>query len=189
MFIVCRLPGTMSYAEGALVEPLSVVMHGISRAGLTLGQGVLVCGAGPIGLTALASARASGAHPLVITDLEPGRLEFAKKFVPGCKTYLIDKVLGPQENAAKVRELFGPTEYEQPPVVLECTGVQSSIVTGIFTVRRSGLVMVIGVGRPIINEVPFMYMSLAGELSKPSLHEISADCVRRDRPEVHQSLS
>jgi threonine dehydrogenase-like Zn-dependent dehydrogenase len=53
-------------------------MHGIRSAGLSLGRGVVICGAGPIGLIALAAARASGAHPLVITDIEPRRLAFAK---------------------------------------------------------------------------------------------------------------
>ncbi|KAA8651678.1 uncharacterized protein ATNIH1004_000574 [Aspergillus tanneri] len=66
-----KLPDNVSYAEGALLEPLSVVMHGIRTEGLTLGKGVVVCGAGLVGLIALAAARASGAHPIVIMDLEP----------------------------------------------------------------------------------------------------------------------
>ena len=59
----------MSYVQGALLEPLSVVLHGLSRVKLAIGHAVMICGAGPITLIALAAARASGAHPIVITDL------------------------------------------------------------------------------------------------------------------------
>lgn len=59
----------MSFAQAALVEPLSVAAGAVSRASLKLGQPVLVCGAGPIGLAAALCARAAGAHPVCITDL------------------------------------------------------------------------------------------------------------------------
>lgn len=144
-----------------MLEPLSVVMHGIKSAGLSLGRGVLVCGAGPVGLIALAAARASGAHPLVITDIEPRRLAFAKEFAPSCMTYQIDPRLGTEENAQAIRALFGSDEYFAPETVLECTGVESSICTATFAVRRAGTVMVIGVGKPIMNNLPFMHISLA----------------------------
>ncbi|KXH26240.1 sorbitol dehydrogenase [Colletotrichum simmondsii] len=156
-----RLPDNISYAEGALLEPLSVGMHGIRTAGLSLGVGAVVCGAGPIGLVTLAAARASGAHPLVITDIEPSRLAFAKTLVPSVITYKIDPALGNEGNGKAIRKLFGDDEYSAPRTVLECTGVESSICTAAFTVRRGGTVMVIGVGREIMNNLPFMHISLA----------------------------
>ncbi|KAL2882223.1 hypothetical protein SGCOL_002491 [Colletotrichum sp. CLE4] len=156
-----KLPDNISYAEGALLEPLSVGMHGIRTAGLSLGVGAVVCGAGPIGLVTLAAARASGAHPLVITDIEPSRLAFAKTLVPSVITYKIDPALGNEGNGKAIRKLFGDDEYSAPRTVLECTGVESSICTAAFTVRRGGTVMVIGVGREIMNNLPFMHISLA----------------------------
>ena len=136
-------------------------MHGIKSAGLSLGRGAVICGAGPIGLIALAAARASGAHPLVITDLEPGRLAFAKAFVPSVLTYQVSKDLDAQGNAQRIRRLFGEIEYAAPEVVLECTGVESSVVTACYAARRGGTVMVIGVGRDVMNNLPFMHLSLA----------------------------
>ncbi|KAL1859522.1 hypothetical protein VTK73DRAFT_7574 [Phialemonium thermophilum] len=156
-----KLPDNMTYAEGALLEPLSVVLQGLRVAQLRLGRGVVVCGAGPIGLIALAAARASGAHPIVITDVEARRLAFAKQFVPSCATYQVSPDLGPEDNAKRIRQLFGPDEYAAPPVVLECTGVESSICTAAFTTRRGGTIVVIGVGKAIINNLPFMHLSLA----------------------------
>lgn len=136
-------------------------MHGIQSAGISLGRGAVICGAGPIGLIALAAARASGAHPLVITDIEPRRLEFAKKLVPSCSTYQVQKDLDAQSNAKEIRTLFGMEEYFAPETVLECTGVENSVVTASYIARRGGTVMVIGVGRDIMNNLPFMHLSLA----------------------------
>ncbi|CAI7614287.1 hypothetical protein N7533_013350 [Penicillium manginii] len=156
-----KLPDNVTFAEGALLEPLSVVMHGVKTAGLSLGRGVVVCGAGPIGLIALAAARASGAHPIVVTDLEPSRLAFAKGFVPSCITYQVDRTKDAEGNAQAIRALFGDSEYVAPETILECTGVESSVCTAAYTCRRGGTVMVIGVGKAIMNNLPFMHISLA----------------------------
>lgn len=156
-----RLPDNITYAEGALLEPLSVVMRGIEVARLHLGRGVVVCGAGPIGLIALAAARASGAHPIVVTDLDENRLAFAEEFAPTCVPYQINRNLDAEGNAKAIRALFGDEEYFAPETVLECTGVESSICTAAYTARRGGNVVVIGVGKSIVNNLPFMHLSLA----------------------------
>lgn len=156
-----RLPDNITYAEGALLEPLSVVMRGIQVARLHLGRGVVVCGAGPIGLIALAAARASGAHPIVVTDLDANRLAFAKEFAPTCIPYQMNLKLDAEGNAAAIRALFGKEEYFAPETVLECTGVEPSICTAAYTARRGGNVVVIGVGKSIVNNLPFMHLSLA----------------------------
>lgn len=156
----------------------------------------MVCGAGPIGLLTLAAARASGAHPIVISDLEPTRLEFAKELVPTCKTYQTDRYLTNEENAKKIRKLFGEEEYVQPRLVLECTGVESSVCTAAFVARRGGVLMIIGVGRSVMNNLPFMHLSLA-EVS-PGRHRFVTTTKTRvlltikfgtDRFAFHQSLS
>ncbi|KAI1385864.1 sorbitol dehydrogenase [Hypoxylon trugodes] len=156
-----KIPDELSYSEGALLEPLSVILHGIKGANVRLGCPTLVCGAGPIGLVALAAARASGAHPLVITDIDAGRLKFAKEFVPRVQTYQINSKLSAEENAREIRKLYGDDEYSAPASVMECTGVESSVCTAAFSVRRGGTIMVIGVGRPVMNNIPFMHLSLA----------------------------
>jgi L-iditol 2-dehydrogenase len=167
-----KLPDAVSFAEGALLEPLSVVMHGIATAPLSLGRAALVCGAGPIGLLALKAARASGAWPLVVTDLVEGRLAFAERYVPGVRTYWVDREKDARANAEGVRRLFlegreaeglneEEREYLAPDTVLECTGVESSICAAVFAARRGGTVCVIGVGKDVMNNLPFMHMSLA----------------------------
>ena len=48
------------------------------RAGVSLGKRVLICGAGPIGLVNLLTAKAMGASEVVITDIMDNRLEVAR---------------------------------------------------------------------------------------------------------------
>nr|KAF6388996.1 sorbitol dehydrogenase [Myotis myotis] len=62
-----KLPDNVTFEEGALIEPLSVGIHTCRRAGVTLGNKVFVCGAGPIGLVNLLVAKAMGAAQVVVT--------------------------------------------------------------------------------------------------------------------------
>ena len=50
MVILARLPPSASLEEGALVEPLAVGVSAVRRGELGVGDAVLVCGAGPVGL-------------------------------------------------------------------------------------------------------------------------------------------
>lgn len=63
-----KVPDTMSYAEIALLEPVSAWLHATAKAELRLGQPVLITGAGPIGVVQLLCASASGCSPFAITD-------------------------------------------------------------------------------------------------------------------------
>lgn len=149
-------------SEGALLEPLSVVMHAFERSPSRLGQPALICGAGPIGLIALAVARVSGAFPIIITDVDRRRLEFAQTFSPGCHIYEVPSGNTPEECAAEITKSFVEQLGSEPPrVVYECTGVPSSIITAAFTAARGGEVMVVGVGRPVLDGLPFMHLSMS----------------------------
>jgi L-iditol 2-dehydrogenase len=112
-------------------------------------------------MCALAVARASGACPIIVTDIDPGRLQFARDFVPGCITVQIDMQNQPEDLAKYIKQIIRESCGDEPRIVYECTGVQSSVVTACYLPRRAGEVMVIGVGRPIMNDLPFMHMSLA----------------------------
>ncbi|KIY74255.1 GroES-like protein [Cylindrobasidium torrendii FP15055 ss-10] len=146
-----RLPENVSFEEGALCEPLAVALAGIDRANLRLGDPVLICGAGPIGLVSLLAARAAGAEPIVITDIFESRLAFAKTLVPGVRTVQIERGLGPTEQAEKIKAAAGM----DIKLTLECTGVESSIATAS---KFGGQVFVIGVGKSEQN-FPFMHLS------------------------------
>jgi len=74
------VPETMDDDSAALLEPLGVAIHALDLAHVTVGAGVAILGAGPIGLLLLQMAKLAGADPVFITDKFPWRLELAKKY-------------------------------------------------------------------------------------------------------------
>lgn len=70
---------SLSDAEAAMAEPLSVALHAVRRAGPLLGKRVLVTGCGPIGALIVAAARRAGAAMIVATDVNTLPLDSAKK--------------------------------------------------------------------------------------------------------------
>lgn len=167
-----KIPDSLSFSDGALLEPLSVVLHGFERSPVRLGESTVICGAGPIGMCALAVAKASGACPIIVTDLDAGRLKYAQNFVPGCVPFQIQFGRTAKDTALEILATMKAAGGDQPRVVYECTGVQGSVVTASYLPRPTGEVMVIGVGKPIMNELPFMHMSLA-EVSLMGRMEVS----------------
>lgn len=150
-----KLPDNLTFEDGAMLEPLSVALAGMDRANVRLGDPVVVCGAGPIGLVTLLCCKAAGAAPLVITDIDEGRLKFAKELVPNVLTHKVEFSHTPEDFQEKV---VGLMEGVEPAVVMECTGVESSISGAIQSVKFGGKVFVIGVGKNEI-KIPFMRLS------------------------------
>ena len=138
-----------------MLEPLSVALAAMERSGVKLGDPVLVCGAGPIGLITLLCCRAAGAEPIVVTDIDEGRLKFAKELVPSARTYKVERGVGPEQVAQDVIKAAGGIK---PAVALECTGVESSVNSAIWSVKFGGKVFVIGVGK---NEMTMPFMRLS----------------------------
>jgi L-iditol 2-dehydrogenase len=96
-------------------------------------------------------------------------LDFAEKFVPGAVGVQVDLTKSPQEMAMAIREIVREKGGDVPRVVFECTGVQSSVITASFVPRPAGEVIVIGVGKTIMNELPFMHLSMAEVSCKQSV--------------------
>lgn len=121
---------------------------------MRLGDPVVICGAGPIGLVTLLACRAAGCFPIVITDLFESRLEFAKKLVPNVRTVAIQRGESSEDVAKRIRAAAGTALR----VALDCTGAESSIRAAIYSVAFGGKVFVIGVG-PDEQSYPFGYCS------------------------------
>jgi threonine dehydrogenase-like Zn-dependent dehydrogenase len=73
-----RVPDSVSYAQGACVEPLAVARAAARRAGVPAGQRCLLIGAGSQGLLLSIFLKANGVVP-VVTDIHEGRLVLAEE--------------------------------------------------------------------------------------------------------------
>jgi len=74
---VYKLPESMSYEAGALIEPLAVAVHAVKRAKIGLRDDVVIIGAGPIGILVSAVCKAAGAREIIVADIAEVRLEMA----------------------------------------------------------------------------------------------------------------
>lgn len=74
-----NLPEAVSFDEGAIVEPLSVGMHSVNSGQAKPDDRVVIYGAGPIGLSALAGLKALGVKDVIVSDIVDFRLDKAKE--------------------------------------------------------------------------------------------------------------
>lgn len=148
-----KLPDSITFEEGALIEPMSVGIHACRRGGVTLGNSVLVCGAGPVGLLTLLVAKAMGAGQVVVTDLSASRLSIAKEV--GADFVLQISKESPKEVASKVEGLLG----RKPDVTIECTGAEAAIQAGIYATRSGGTLVLVGLGSDMTT-IPLVHAAL-----------------------------
>ena len=72
------LSESLSLVAGSLAEPLACSIRAVSLTGVKPGERLLILGAGPIGLCAIAAARARGVEQIIVSDVAPQRLEIAR---------------------------------------------------------------------------------------------------------------
>jgi (R,R)-butanediol dehydrogenase/meso-butanediol dehydrogenase/diacetyl reductase len=134
--MIQRLPEGVSFAEGAMVEPLAVAHHAVERAEIRSGQSALVIGAGPIGIGVVLFARIKGARHVVVSEKSPERRALALEMGA---TAVIDPTV--EDVAARFAALAGG----RPETVFECVGVPGLIQQAIGLAGVRGQVVVAGV--------------------------------------------
>jgi (R,R)-butanediol dehydrogenase/meso-butanediol dehydrogenase/diacetyl reductase len=153
-----RLPDSVGWHGGALVEPLSVGLHAVNEAALAPGENVLVVGAGPIGLATALWARFQGARSVVVSEKAAGRLALAEKFGATATIDASKEMVA----TAFAKEAGGP-----PDVIFECVGVPGMIQQCVGLAPARGRVVVVGVcmqpdtffpGMAIIKEVTLKFV-------------------------------
>lgn len=130
------LPDSVSYEEGALVEPTAVSFYAVRESKLKAGDSIAIFGAGPIGLLTLLSAKAAGATKIIVIDLSEERLEKAKE-------------LGANTIINGMRDDIVETIHELTDggvsVAFECAGAQPTMTSAVASVKQGGQVMAIAV--------------------------------------------
>ncbi len=128
---LARVPDTMSDAEAALVVTAGTSMYGLTElGGLVAGERVVVIGPGPIGLLAVAVAKALGASPVILTGTSNKRLAIGKELGA-------DRVMNINDEDAVeiVKQLTGGIGADY---VIECAGTEATINQAIHMTNRGG---------------------------------------------------
>lgn len=144
-----KLPPNVSFAEGAMVEPLAVGMHAAVKAKIKPGDLAVVMGAGPIGVVTALSALAGGCSQVVITDVQQPKLDLASKLGP------IRPVNVAKENLRQVIDDL--TEGWGADLVFEATGAPPAIQKVQEPLAPGGRIVLVGMP---IGPVPLDVVSL-----------------------------
>ncbi|MGQ7785856.1 zinc-binding dehydrogenase [Nesterenkonia sp. K-15-9-6] len=130
--MVRPLPRELPVRRAVLAEPLGVALHALAQArtvgAAVQGARVLVAGAGPIGLLAVAALRDAGAAEVTVADVLAEPLERARG-------------QGADGAVDVSREELPASAYD---LVLECSGAAASISAVLKAVRPAGVVVQVG---------------------------------------------
>jgi (R,R)-butanediol dehydrogenase / meso-butanediol dehydrogenase / diacetyl reductase len=129
-----RLPESASLADGAIVEPLAVALHGVNLSGLKQGEKVLVLGAGPIGLAVAFWCRRKGAGVVVVQDIANWQRDRALNM--GATGFSVD----PSDPVGDAERTLGG----KADIVFECVGVPGLIAQAVNQVRNRGTILLLG---------------------------------------------
>jgi len=140
-FGVYKLPDGMSFEEGTFIEPLACVSRGQRLANLQKEDALLVIGSGVSGILHAQLAKFKGVENIVVADINPYRLQLAKKFGA-------DHALNAKENLPqKLKEVNDGRLADQ---VVVCTGATSATLTALDCVENGGSILFFAVPDPTV---------------------------------------
>ena len=143
-YMVHKIPDTMSFEQGALVEPAAVAVYAVLQSGLRLGDSCVIFGAGPIGLLCVQAAIAAGSPNVIVVDVADKRLEKATEVGA---THVIN---GKSEDIpAQVKKLTNGGA----DVFLDAAGVQATYDNGLKSLRNGGTAVLVALfGKPVTHD-------------------------------------
>jgi len=131
-----KLPDAVSFAEGALVEPMAVGVHAATKARVRPGDIAVVVGAGPIGILTALSALAAGCAEAIVSDVHAEKLAIAGGF---------DGIRPVNVTSEDLREVVASrTGNWGADVVFEASGVASASDGILDLVAPGGTLILVG---------------------------------------------
>lgn len=132
-----RLPEQISYAEGALVEPLAVALHALKRSELRMGERCAIFGAGAIGLLLLMLAQVAGAGCTAIVDVQDFRLQKALEL--GASRAINARL---EDVLAAIHALSGGQGVERS---FEAVGLEGTLMQALQALKKGGRATLLGI--------------------------------------------
>lgn len=133
--LIYKLPDELDFRSAACVEPLTIGLHGATRARVSAGEHVVIFGAGTIGLMASFACLSYGAIPIIV-DLLQARLDFAKECgIP----YTFNS-----SNGGVAECLQQITNGKLPEAMIDCTGAASILAEMHNYVCHGGRIALVG---------------------------------------------
>lgn len=130
------LPDSVSFAEGAMVEPFAIGMQAALRAKIQPGDVGLVLGAGPIGMMTALAALGGGCSSVLVADFALPKLDIIGAY-DGIETVN----LGDQTAKSAIDDL---TSNWGADIVFECSGAAPAVLDAPNLARPGGCIVLVG---------------------------------------------
>jgi L-iditol 2-dehydrogenase len=129
-------PDSIGFEEAATIESAAIVLHGLQKINVRLGDAAAVIGIGALGYFAVRLARLSGARPVIAVDIDDAKLELARQAGADLCINAANA-----DALALIREVTGGRGVD---VVLETAGNNAGRELAVGAVRKQGTVVVYG---------------------------------------------
>lgn len=147
---VKKMPASVSFREGALVDTAGVTLHGMELTGITAGGTVAVIGPGPIGLIAMRFAKVLGAARVIMVG-RGVRLQLAAAL--GADSVVDFEKEDPVEAVRRLTNNDGVDE------AFECSGAEGTFAQAVRMLRKGGKVGLMGVPTDkVLEKLPYKYI-------------------------------
>ncbi|PZC42781.1 MAG: (R,R)-butanediol dehydrogenase [Chloroflexi bacterium] len=183
---------SMTWEEGALVEPLAVSIHGIRRGLMSGAETVAILGSGTIGLTAVVAARQLGAGKIFVTARHKQQANMALALGAD---YACDPSNGDFEKL-----ILENTDGRGADLTVETVGGKNNatLTQSVESTRMQGRIVILGGFRtplefdwlqPLLKEQSFIFSSCYGVLNGYHDYEMAIDLLSRDSSKLHEIVT
>ncbi len=183
--ILYRLPDDVTFVQAAMVEPVSVAVHAVSRPTIRLHDSAVVVGAGMIGLLVIQTLRAAGIGTIWAVDLDDNRLKLAAELgADVCLRADRDDV---------VAEVKARSDGLGAHHAFEVVGATSTLLTALRSIRKGGTLTLVGNVSPMV-ELPLQEavtreIAIYGSCASAGEYPVCLSLIERGLIEVDPLIS
>jgi L-iditol 2-dehydrogenase len=176
------LPDSLSYEEGAMVEPLGCVIHGIEQIKIWPGASVCIIGGGFIGQIMLQMVKMYGASPVLVSEPDESKHQTLLDFQA-------DFVINPLKKDLK-QTIAGGVD-----IVIECVGRQETMEQAVALAKKGGQILFFGVSSPHdkIQVSPYEVFSkeltIRGSFINPNTHPMAISLIEKGKVRIQPLIS
>ena len=183
--IAYQLPEGLSFEKAAMVEPVSIAVHAVSRSPVALNDTAVVVGVGMIGLFIVQILRQAGCSQIIAIDLDSNKFELARQF--GATQCL---AADQSDLLAQIGKL---TNGRGADISFEAVGITPTIKTAVDVLRKGGAVTLVGNLKPQVDfplqSVVTRQISVLGSCASNGEYPICLDLIERGKVNVDALIS
>ena len=183
--VLYRLPDGLSFAQAAMTEPVSVAFHAVNLIPSEINDSAVVVGCGMIGLFVVQALRIKGCGTIIAIDLDPSRLEMARKFGA-------DHAL-PSDDPEILEKVRALTHGRGADIAIEVVGITPTVNLAINAVRKGGRIGLVGNLSPKV-ELPLQavvtrQLTIYGSCASAGEYPACLDMIASGRVKVDEMIS